>query len=420
MMPGKYSIGIGDRFAREGEAQLAALIRAKSRGIAITPVWNKSFREHSIIHSTPEQTRQAADHAVKICNWQDGYFVDADHISLKTVDWFISACDFFTIDVADYIGKSAEPAAIEAFVQRHNRYIGQLTLPQLDQPIEVNLKDIEAIAAKYLHAIEQAARIYRHIAQKKSEIIVEISMDETDQPQTPAELFFILAACAEKNIPIRTIAPKFTGRFNKGVDYVGDLKQFACAFEQNLAVIASAIQQFSLAADLKLSVHSGSDKFAIYPIIRQALKKFNAGLHLKTAGTTWLEEVIGLAEAGRGGLKITREIYQQAYQRLEELCQPYATVVQIDRTRLPAPEQVAEWDGPKFAATLRHDPTNKDYNLHFRQLLHVAFKIAAEMGDRYLNALKENNKMIAKNVTENLYERHIQKLFEPSEAGELV
>jgi putative heme-binding domain-containing protein len=123
-------------------------------------------------------------------------------------------------------------------------------------------------------------------------------MDETDSPQTPAELLIILAALSDQHVPIQTIAPKFTGRFNKGVDYVGDVAQFEKEFNDDLAVIAHAIKHFGLPETLKLSVHSGSDKFSIYPAIRRALQRSGAGLHVKTAGTNWLEELIGLAEAG--------------------------------------------------------------------------------------------------------------------------
>src|SRR5437660_12811486 len=119
-------------------------------------------------------------------------------------------------------------------------------------------------------------------------------MDEPDSPQTPPELLVILAAIADEKIPIQTIAPKFTGRFNKGVDYVGDVVQFEKEFSEDLAVIAFAIKQYGLPGNLKLSVHSGSDKFSIYGPIRRSLKKFGAGVHVKTAGTTWLEELTGL------------------------------------------------------------------------------------------------------------------------------
>src|SRR2546430_17255383 len=110
----------------------------------------------------------------------------------------------------------------------------------------------------------------------------------------------MLAAGADEAIPLQTIAPKFTGRFNKGVDYEGDLAQFEREFNDDLAVMAFAIRRYGLPAGLKLSVHSGSDKLSIYGPIRRALGRFDAGLHLKTAGSTWLEEEIGLAGAERG------------------------------------------------------------------------------------------------------------------------
>src|SRR5216117_347282 len=109
-------------------------------------------------------------------------------------------------------------------------------------------------------------------------------MDETDRPQTPPELLVILAAIADEKIPIQTIAPKFTGRFNKGVDYVGDVAQFAREFNEDIATIAFAVKTYGLQANLKLSVHSGSDKFSIYKSIHDAVTKSGAGVHLKTAG----------------------------------------------------------------------------------------------------------------------------------------
>src|SRR5690349_13359705 len=111
----KYSIGVGDRFARQAKAQLQACILAADDGIEITPVWNKSNREHNIIGSNPADTRAAADAAVKALGWNKPYFVDADHINLQTVQRFVQPCDFFTIDVADLIGKLAEDADVEAF-----------------------------------------------------------------------------------------------------------------------------------------------------------------------------------------------------------------------------------------------------------------------------------------------------------------
>lgn len=236
-------------------------------------------------------------------------------------------------------------------------------------------------------------------------------MDETDAPQTPPELLIILAALADEKVRLQTIAPKFTGRFNKGVDYVGDLVQFEKEFNDDLAVIDFAVKQYGLPANLKLSVHSGSDKFSLYPIIRKALARTGAGLHLKTAGTTWLEELIGLAEAGGDGLALAKEIYAYSLEHVEELCAPYASVIDIDRAKLPSVATVNGWDGPRLARAMRHVPKEPDFNPHVRQLLHVSFKIAAKAGSRYTDMLKANEAIVAKQVTENIYERHMRPLF---------
>lgn len=409
---GKYSIGVGDRFAHQAKAQLSALKKAETDGISIVPVWNKSFREHQIIKSNPSDTRIEADGAVKALAWNKPYFVDADHIGLNSVKYFMDSCDFFTLDVADFIGQSAEERNIEAFVHKLLSYKGNLQLQGIDHAITISEEIIRKTACKFLFAVEEAGRIYRHIEEKKGKgnFVVEVSMDETDTAQTPVELFIILAAISYEKIPVQTIAPKFSGRFNKGVDYVGDLTLFAKEFEEDVAVIKFAVNEFSLPKNLKLSIHSGSDKFSIYPLINKTLKKFDAGIHLKTAGTTWLEELIGLASSEGEGLKMAKDIYRKAFSRFDELCGPYKTVIDINVKNLPDPDEVDAWDGQKFASTLRHDQSNPLYNMNFRQLLHVGYKVAAELGQSYMDALVKNENAIAENVVENLFERHIKRI----------
>jgi hypothetical protein len=409
----KYSLGVGDRFAHQAGAQLRACILAAEHGTEVIPVWNKSNREHATIGSEPATTRAAADAAVKALRWQKPYHVDADHIRLETVDRFVPHSDFYTIDVADSIGKPAAAEAIKSFANRHPELVGNVSIPNIDHPVKTSASQIETIAGKYLLAVQEAGKIYCHIAQTKGEgnFITEVSMDETDAPQTPPELLVILAALADEHIPLQTIAPKFTGRFNKGVDYVGDIAQFEKEFNEDLAVIAFAITRYGLPSTLKLSVHSGSDKFSIYGPVRKALARFGAGLHIKTAGTTWLEELIGLAEGNGKCLELAKEIYFGALEHVDELCGPYAAVIDIDRRKLPSVDEVKLWSSEQFVSALRHDPTNKNYNRHFRQLLHVGYKIAAKMGDRYLHALNECEDSVSKNVTMNLYVRHLKPLF---------
>ena len=378
MKIGKYSFGTGDRFGHEGVAQLQALLKAeKEFGVSFVPVWNKSNREHQIVGTEPIQTRKEADAAVKALGYTGQYFVDADHINLTNVDRFMEASDFFTIDVADYIGKQG------------------------------------TVEERFLPAIKEAGRIYRHIAECKGadNFVTEVSMDEVDQAQTPEELRYILREIAREGIPVQTIAPKFTGRFNKGVDYRGDLVRFEKEFEQDLLVIDEAVREYGLPENLKLSIHSGSDKFSIYPIMGCLIRKYDKGIHIKTAGTTWLEENIGLAVADPAALELAKKIYVNALGRMDELTVPYATVIDVDVDALPSPEEVAAWDAQTYARTMRHNQQDPLYNPSFRQLIHVSYKIAAELGDEYYPALEKHSAVIAEQVIENLCERHIKRLF---------
>ena len=409
----KYSMGLGDRFGFEGAAQLRALQKAETLGVHIVPVWNKSNREHSIIGTSPDDTRHEADRAVTSCKWKGSYYVDADHIGLTTVDRFLTASNFFTIDVADYIGKQAHAENVVAFASAMSRFKGVLHVPNMAAPIVVTDGLLVGIAQKYLYAVEEAGKVYHHIAEKKGSggFVAEVSLDEANAPQTPAELFFILAAIAREGIPVQTIAPKFTGSFLKGIDYVGDIQRFTQEFDDDLAVIAFAVRTFGLPSNLKLSIHSGSDKFSIYPAIHKAIKKFDAGLHVKTAGTTWLEEVIGLAASDGDGLRLAKEVYAEAFKRYDELVKPYLTVIDIDKRQLPDPKQVEAWDATSYVETIRHNQSCERFNLHFRQLVHVGYKVAAEMNGRFTGLLERCRSTIEPNVTTNIFNRHIQPLF---------
>jgi hypothetical protein len=413
LMLGKYSIGTGDRFAHQAKAQLQACVQALDSGIEVIPVWNKSNREHTIIDSEPESVRKAADAAVKALGWKLPYFCDADHITMETVGRFFSSCDFYTIDVAEFIGQPAAADDVESFINRHMELSGRIQMAGVDEEFEISRQSLEQIAQKFLAAVKKAGEVYRRIVNAKGagNFIPEVSMDETDRAQSPVELLIILAAIADEGIPVQTIAPKFSGRFNKGVDYAGDAAQFEREMTLDVAAIGYAVRQYGLPRNLKLSVHSGSDKFSIYRAIHATMKRFDVGVHLKTAGTTWLEELIGLAEAGGDGLALAKEIYCDAFAHRDELCAPYATVIDIDSARLPPPSEVEGWSSSEYTSALRHVRESDAYNSSLRQLLHVGFKVAAKMGRRFTDLLDANEAVIAKNVTENLYNRHIAPVF---------
>jgi hypothetical protein len=390
-----------------------AFVEAARLGVDVTPVWNKSNREHLVVGSEPAGVRDAADAAVRAVGWQGAYFVDADHVTAATLDRFLDPCDFFTLDVAGSIGRPASAAAVEAFCARHGELTTGVEVAGIDAPVARSRETTARVAHHYLDAVKDAGQLYRLIAAHRGAgtFLTEVSMDETDVPQAPSELLVILAALADEGIPVRTIAPRFSGRFNKGVDYVGDVGGFAAEFAADIAVVRHAVEMYGLPADLKLSVHSGSDKFSIFPLIGKAIRQAGAGVHVKTSGTTWLEEVIGLAEAGGEGLALVQDIYAGAYERREELCAPYASVIDIDPACLPTPAEVRRWSSEEFVAAVRHDAQEPAYDRQVRQLMHVGYKVAAEMGDLYMELLAACRESIARNVTDNILERHLRPLF---------
>lgn len=410
---GKYSMGLGDRFGRQGSAQLKAVMDAGKKGIEITPVWNKSNREHLIIGTAPGDVRAEADAAVKAAKFRKPYFVDADHINFDTVGRFIDASDFFTIDVAAYIGQKASGEDIKAFIKKAENIKGKLSIQGIPKPFNITDTFLKNVAEKYLFATKMAGVIYRKIENLKGKgnFVTEVSMDEVPEPQTPSELYFILFMLATEKIPVQTIAPKFQGRFNKGVDYVGNPDLFALEFESDLLVIKQAVKKFKLPGNLKISVHSGSDKFAIYPHIGRIIRKHDTGIHLKTAGTTWLEEVTGLALAGGEALEFVKEMYKQAFGKADELCAPYADVIDIRKERLPSPSVVMKWNSKEFSSAITHNSESPDFNPDMRQLIHVGYKLAALRMDEYLNLLDKNRDIVSKCVYENIYNRHICRLF---------
>ncbi|MEM9646466.1 MAG: tagaturonate epimerase family protein, partial [Planctomycetota bacterium] len=183
----RFTFGVGDRFAHQAKSQLAAFLKLAEDGVDVTPVWNKSNREHTFVGSEPQSVYDAAAVAISDAGWTKEWHVDADHIGLSTVEPFLPCSDFFTIDVADSIGESAGKEKIDAFVAAHPELVGTHELDGLGAPLTITADDVRRVAEQYLLAVEQAGEIYRHIAAAKGEdnMAAEVSMDETDSPQTP-------------------------------------------------------------------------------------------------------------------------------------------------------------------------------------------------------------------------------------------
>jgi hypothetical protein len=413
MLLEKYSFGTGDRFGRAGEAQLAAIMEMNRLGVPVVPVWNKSHREHSLIGSAPDATAAAAADAVAAAGYKGKYYIDADHVSFTTMDRFIPHCNFFTLDVAKYIGVEAEETGIREFQHLMRHYKGDFKLPVTGDVFRVTDEYLHGLARKYMKAMSEVGKMFRFLCQVKDvgRFVTEVSVDESEEVQGPVDLFFILAMLRMYDVDVQNLAPRFPGLFAKGIDYIGDRDTFALAFEQDVAIVQLARQEFRLPCSLKLSVHSGSDKFSLYPVIGDIIRKYDAGLHLKTAGTTWLEEVAGLAEAGGEALEMTKEIYCKSLERTVELAEPYAGLLHFEPELLPTAAEVMKWTSEQFTGAITHDASNPAYNLNFRQLIHIGYRIAAAMGDDFLLALDRNRKVVAERVTFNLLERHMKPLF---------
>jgi hypothetical protein len=409
----KYTLGHGDRFGRQGVAQLQAVMDARAEGFAVCPVWNKSMREHTLVGSKPQSTRDEADAAVQQLGYTGSYYVDADHINMETVDAFLPCSDFFTLDVAGKLGRP--PASAETVMRYHAALaaLGEVRIHPAASPLIYD----EAVAAELIQAyggaVEAAGMLYKKIllARPDGLFVVEVSMDETDAAQGAKELLAILCLLALEDVPVQTIAPKFTGRFNKGVDYVGDIGAFRDEFEADLLAVRYAVDRFGLPETLKLSIHSGSDKFNLYPVIRALIEKYDAGVHLKTAGTTWLEEVAGLAEAGGAALAFVQQLYVDALGHYEELVAPYATVLDINRAQLPSAAQSRSWTSEQLVAMVAHEPDAPLFNADLRQFFHVAYKLAAQAGETYFQLLERHAAIINLRVRDNLFNKHIRHIF---------
>lgn len=417
---GKYSFGIGDRFGHQGEAQLKAISEAGKNGFEITPVWNKSNHEYILTVSNPDDTRVSADNAVRSSGFLKPYFVDADLINLDNVDKFLSSCDYFTIDMSSYIGKRPENEDIDTFISGAMKYSGKQRVPGIKAPVIITRNVIINTAEKYLFAAIKAWEIYRRIEKVKGRgnFITEISMDKVKQPQSTAEFFLILKMLGEENIPVSTIAPGFTGRFNKGIDYSGDPEVFETEFVSRLMIIDYAISEFGLPGDLKLSLHSGSDKFSLYPIIRSVIEKYDKGIHIKTSGTTWLEEITGLAITGGEALDFVKRLYYKSLLNAESLCSPYGDLIDINISGLPGKDIVADWDSEQFASAVRHDPGNKYFNPDIRQLMHVSYQLIAAEKHEFNRLVRMSQKSVSECVFDNLYKRHFCRLFNIEQGSE--
>lgn len=340
------SFGFGDRLGLATSGHIAAV-----RGTNFAPVFaQQSVRENARTGRTPQQVMDDAKRAVDAAGWDAPWGADADH--LKTVDDippFVEArYTFFTIDPGEYVDNAVDTDSIDVLKQK----IVGLPWDELsrlyltgngNQPWgQFEAESLMRAAVKYSKAVRHAATMFARLSGMVDGFDFEVSVDETDSPTTPLEHFFIASELTRAGVKFTSLAPRFIGRFEKGVDYIGGLD----ALDSELAKHAAVTAHFGT---YKLSLHSGSDKFSVYPLLQ---KHWGERIHVKTAGTSYLEALRVLAQYEP---ELFIKIYSLARERYETDKQTYHVSAELDH--LPETDDLP--------AVLE--------DFHAREVLHVTF-----------------------------------------------
>ncbi len=283
------SFGFGDRLGLATPGHIAAV-----KGSRFSPIFaQQSVRENARTGRTPRQVMEDARRAVEAAHWDAPWGADADH--LKTVDdlpdFVAAGYTFFTIDPGAHVDNAADSDSIHTLQEKsRGQDWDELAGIYLSQNTEhgFGVFDREKLlraVVKYGPAIHHTEGMFRQLAEMKDAFDFEVSVDETDAPTTPLEHYFIANELTRRGVKFTSLAPRFIGRFEKGVDYIGDLAALDAEMAQHAAVTR-------LFGTYKISLHSGSDKFSVYPLV---VKHWGDCLHVKTAGTSYLEALRTLA-----------------------------------------------------------------------------------------------------------------------------
>ncbi len=358
----RKSVGCGDRLGLATPGH----VRAVRKGDMAPIFAQQSIREMTRTQRTPEQVMDDATWGVLQEGWREGFGADADHLkTLEDVDHCVAAgFIFYTVDPGDHVDNAADAddiatlrlkveslpwAELEASPDDLRRtYLGR-ELDIGDFAVTFSEEELLRAAAKYGRAVAHTVRMYRHVADQMGDqaFELEMSVDETETPTTIPEHYFVASELNRLGVKWVSLAPRYVGRFEKGVDYIGDLDAFEADFAQHMA-IAKALGPY------KLSLHSGSDKFSIYPIFARVAGDL---VHLKTAGTSYLEALRAIAGTDPG---LFREILAFAFERYDEDRASYH--VSADPAKVSTPDQLADDE----LATVLDD-------FDGREMLHVTF-----------------------------------------------
>ena len=379
------SAGCGDRLGLATPGHVRAVraaggkVPAPQAGIA--PIWaQQSMRENARTGRTPQQVIDDAMWGLFQEGWREPWGADADHLK-TTADVDLCAAagyTFYTVDPGDHVDNEAHTAPLEVLEGKVQGLPWDvledspdgLRARYLDCRSEVEGLSIEfspvilaLAAAKYGRAIAHTVRMYRHLAARVHDFELEMSVDETETPTSVEEHWFIANELRRLGVLWVSLAPRYVGSFAKGVDYIGSLAEFEAQFAQH-AAIARALGPY------KLSLHSGSDKFSVYPIVARHTRGL---VHLKTAGTSYLEALRAVAGTDPG---LFRDILTLAREHYEVDRATYHISAQL--SKVPAPAAVSDAELPGLLD-----------EFDARQVLHVTFGSVLDLlGVRLLAALK--------------------------------
>lgn len=370
------SFGFGDRLGLATPGHIAAV-----KGTGLAPVFaQQSIRENTRTGRTPQQVIDDAKRAVEAAGWDKPWGADADH--LKTVDDLLpfvqAGYTFFTVDPGAHVDNAADADSLPVLQEKaKGQNWDELSALYLSENGDkgFGVFDSESLLralVKYGRAIRQTVAMYRRLTELKETFDFEVSVDETDAPTTPLEHYFIANELTRAGVKFTSLAPRLLGRFEKGVDYIGDV----AALDAEMAKHAAVTAHFGT---YKLSLHSGSDKFSVYPLM---VKHWGQRIHVKTAGTSYLE-----------GLRVLAVAEPALFERIWALgLERYAT----DRATYHVSADPAQVPAGLALPALLDD-------FHAREILHVTFGSALmEFGAEIKSALVRHA---------NLYQAGLQKHF---------
>jgi len=341
------SFGFGDRLGLATPGHIAAV-----RGTKFAPIFaQQSVRENARTGRTPQQVMDDAMRAVEASKWDAPWGADADHLkAVEDIRPFVEAgYTFFTIDPGEHVDNAADSDPPDVLKRKAATFpnwdhLSMLYLDQIGSHVWGGFEalSLQRAMVKYGNAVQHALSMYKRLSELTDAFDFEVSVDETDSPTTPLEHFFIANELTRLGVRFTSLAPRFIGRFEKGVDYIGDLN----ALDSELARHAAVTAHFGT---YKLSLHSGSDKFTVYPLVA---KYWGERVHIKTAGTSYLEALRVLA---RHEPDLFLRIYSLGRERYETDKKTYHVSARLDM--LPSTD-----DLPSFLN-----------DFHARQVLHVTF-----------------------------------------------